>query len=149
MKIRKATKKDEKEVIRIAKDLKEWFTKKAIESMKVDFKLNNLVVAIDKDKVAGFLCYTSYDGRMQLIWMGVKKDIRRKGIGEFLLEWLEKESRKFKLHTIELETLPDEVDYKPYEQTRAFYYKNGFKRTLYKKATISGWDDQIILEKML
>ena len=149
MKIRKATKKDKEEALKIAKKLKEWFSKEGVKNIKIDFELNNLIVAIEKNKVIGFLCYTSYSGRMQLIWMGVKKEYQRKGTGKKLLNWLEKESRKLGLRYIELETLPEKYKYKPYEITRNFYYKNGFKKTLYKKANIEGWDDQIVLEKQL
>jgi len=149
MKIRKASKKDFEISIRIAKELKEWFTNEAIRNMKTDFRMNNLIVAVDKSIVAGFLCYTSNSGKMQLIWMGVKRNIQRKRIGEKLLKWLEKEAKKLNLYSIEVETLPEEEKYKPYNQTRAFYYKNGFKRAFYKKARIKGWDDQIILEKRL
>ena len=59
--------------------------------------------------------------------MGRRMDIRRKGIGEKLLKWLEKEAKKLKLYAIEVETLPDEDDYGHYKRTRAFYYKYGFK----------------------
>jgi N-acetylglutamate synthase-like GNAT family acetyltransferase len=149
MKIRIATEQDKKEAIKIAKQLKEWFTKIAVRDMKVDFKLNNLIVALDKNKVIGFICYTSYNGRMQLIWMGVKRDIHRKGVGEFLLKWLEKESKKFKLHTIELETLSDLYNYEPYKRTRAFYSKNGFKKIFEKKARIKGGDKEILMEKKI
>ena len=129
--------------------MKEWFNAEGIKNMKTDFKLNNLVVAIDEGKVSGFLCYTTYCGKMQLIWMGVKRNTQRKGIGEKLLKWLEKEAKKYKLHSIEVETLPDEDDYEPYKKTRDFYYKNGFKRIFYKKARVKGWDDQIVLEKVI
>src|SRR3989338_8092840 len=52
-------------------------------------------------------------------------------------------------YSIKVETLPEEDIYKPYERTRAFYYKNGFERVLYKKARVKGWDDQIVLEKKI
>ena len=149
MKIRKANEKDKKEAIKTASELEEWFTKIAINNMKIDFELNNLIVAVDKNKVLGFLCYTSNCGKMQLIWIGVKRNTHHKGVGGLLLNWLEKESKKLKMYSIEVETLPDEDDYEPYKQTRAFYYKNGFKRIFYKKARIKGWDDQIILEKVI
>ena len=93
MQLRKATEQDKKESIKIAQNLKEWFNKKGLNNMKIDFKLNNLVVARDKDKVSGFLCYTSNCGKMQLIWMGVKRDAQERGIGKKLLKWLEKESK--------------------------------------------------------
>lgn len=117
--------------------------------MKTDFKLNNLVVAIEKGEILGFLCYTTHCGKIHLIWMGVKKDAQSKGISEKLLKWLEKEAKKYKLHSIEVETLSDEDDYKPYKRTRDFYYKNEFKRILYKKARVKCWDDQIVLEKVI
>ncbi|MDO8528720.1 MAG: GNAT family N-acetyltransferase [Nanoarchaeota archaeon] len=149
MRIRKATEQDKKQAIKIAEELKEWFTRTAIKNMKIDFDLNSLIVIIDKNKVFGFLCYTSYSGRMQLIWMGVKRSVQRKGLGDKLLKWLEREAKKLGLHLIEVETLPDEDDYEPYKQTRAFYYKNGFKRILYRKSRTKGEDDQIVLEKKL
>src|SRR3989338_1990739 len=149
MKLRQATEKDKKEAMAIAKSLKEWFNKDGIKSMAIDFKMNHLMVAIEKEKVLGFLSYTTYSGKMLLLWMGVKKDLQRKGVGKALLNSLLKESKKLKLYSIEVETLPEEDVYEPYERTRVFYYKNGFERVLYKKARVKGWDDQIVLEKKL
>jgi GNAT superfamily N-acetyltransferase len=117
--------------------------------MRVDFELNSLIVAKENGKVSGFLCYTSYSGKILLMWLGVKKEFQRKGVGQKLLTWLEDEGKRFGFHSIEVETLPDEEDYEPYQRTRTFYYKNGFKRILYKKARVKGWDDQIVLEKKL
>lgn len=150
MKIKEATTGDKKESLKIANSLKEWFDKNARKkTMKIDFELNNLIVAVEKNKVLGFLCYSSNSGKMLLLWMGVKKENQRNGIGGLLLNWLERKTKKLGLHSIEVETLPDEDDYMPYEQTRAFYYKNKFKRIAYKKARIKGWDDQIVLEKVI
>jgi len=147
--IRKATKTDISPSLNIAKELNEWFTKEAIKNMKIDFSINNLIIATEKKEIFGFLCYSSYNSIMQLIWMGIKKDSQRKGIGKTLLKWLVKEAKKKGLRTIEVETLPDEINYEPYNLTRSFYYKNGFKRVAYKKARIKGWDDQILLEKVI
>ncbi len=179
IKIRKSTKKDITESIKIAKSLKEWFNKEGIKNMKTDFNLNNVIVAIEKSKVIGFICYSSYCGKMLLMWMAVRRDYQNKRIGGSLLKWLEKEARKLGLYSIEVETLPDEDHYEPYKRTREFYserpkfstkllvlsniatdnlvnylsqllyYKNGFKRIAYKKARFKGRDDQIVLEKNL
>jgi len=147
--IKKASKKEKEEGLRIASELKEWFNNEGLKNMKTDFDMNNVAVVIEDKKILGFLCYTSYCGKMQLIWMGVRRNYQRKGIGKALLEWLEKKAKKLKLYSIEVETLPDEDSYEPYKLTRGFYYKNGFKRTLYKKAVIEGGDDQIVLEKRI
>ena len=149
MKIQKTNTNSFKESINIASNLREWFNKEGLKNMEVDFELNNVVVAMNKNKVVGFLCYTSYCGKMLLMWMGVKKDFQRKSIGERLLKWVEKEAKKLNLYAIEIETLPDEDAYEPYKKTRAFYYKHGFKRIAYKKARVKGWDDQIVLEKRM
>lgn len=149
MQITKATKKGKKEAMKVAANLEEWFNEQGLKNMRVDFALNNLIVAKENGKVSGFLCYTSYSGKILLMWMGVKKEFQRKGVGQKLLTWLEDEGKRFGFHSIEVETLPDEKDYEPYKRTRSFYYKNGFERVVYKKARVKGWDDQIVLEKKL
>jgi N-acetylglutamate synthase-like GNAT family acetyltransferase len=149
MKIRLAKEKEYNLAWRVAKELPEWFDKNGIINIRIDFNHNNVIVAEEKNKIVGFLCYTTECGVGKLIWMGVKKNVQRQGIGLKLLSFLEKELKKIKIKTIEVETLPDEVDYEPYKRTRAFYYKNGFKRIEYKKARFKGWDDQILLEKWI
>jgi len=147
--IKEATDEGKKEAIKIAKDLKEWFNETGIKNIKTDFELNNVIIATEKNKVIGFLCYTSYCGKMLLIWMGVKRDCQKKGIGKLLLNHLEKIAKNLNLYAIEVETLPEEDPYEPYKKTREFYYKNGFKRIEYKKARFKGWDDQILMEKKI
>ena len=149
MEIKIANSKEKEQALKIAKLLPEWFDDIGIKSLETDFKMNHVIVAIENKDVLGFLCYSSYGGRMLLMWLGVKKSLQRRGIGKELLSWLEKEAKRLGLYYIELETLPEEEDYKPYELTRNFYYKYGFKKVHYEKASIKGWDDQIILEKNL
>lgn len=147
--IEKATKQEKQESLKLASELKEWFTPEGVKNISIDFEMNSVIVAKEKKEVVGFLCYTSFSGKMLLLWMGVKKGNQRKGIGKALLAHLEKICKELGLTSIEVETLPDENSYEPYVLTRNFYYKNGFKRILYKKARIEGWDDQILLEKEL
>jgi ribosomal protein S18 acetylase RimI-like enzyme len=106
--IRKASKKDKVEAINLAEGLPEWFDRVGMESLRVDLEMNHLVVAVEKNEIVGFSCYSSYGGRMILMWFGVKKEYHRKGIGKKLLDWIEEESKKLKLNYIELETLPEE-----------------------------------------
>ncbi len=149
MKIRKAIKRDKKEAIKIAKQLKKWFTKDAINNMKVDFSLNNLIVAYNKNKVIGFLCYSSEQGVAKILWMGVNKEYHRQGIGRLLLNQLLKKARKINSSSIEVKTLAEKEDYKPYELTRSFYKKHGFKKIYTEKARIKGWDNQDVLERKI
>ena len=136
-----------KQSLDIAHSLKDWFSDQGLKNMAVDFKLNNLVVAKTGNQVVGFICYTTYSGKMIIIWMGIARQHQRQGIGGKLLKWLENQAKEFGCYALEVETLPDKYDYSPYKQTRSFYYKNGFKKVGYKKAKLPDWDDQIILEK--
>lgn len=147
--IKKANDREKIEAFEIAKELKEWFNQKGLENMVLDFEINNLAVAIGEDKVVGFVCYSSYSGKILLLWTAVKREEQGRGIGEKLLKWLEEMAKNLGLLSIEVETLSDEDDYEPYKKTRDFYYKNGFKKVLYKKAEFEGWDDQIVLRKEL
>jgi len=149
LKIRKANKRDVCTSIEIAKTLKEWFTKEGVKNMKADFELNNLLVAVEKNRVLGFLCYSSHEGLIKGLWMGVRKEEQGKGVGTTLFKWLIKQSKKKGFRGIELKTLTDKDNYPPYVKTRDFYYKLGFKKVGYEKARVKGWDDQIIMEKKL
>jgi ribosomal protein S18 acetylase RimI-like enzyme len=147
--IKESTSNEKKEALKIAADLKEWFTPEGLKNIELDFKMNSVLVAKDNSELIGFLCYTTYCGKIILLWMGVSRKSQRNGVGNLLLKKLEEIGKELGLCSIEVETLPDEDSYEPYKLTRAFYYKNGFKRVLYKKARVEGWDDQIVLEKTL
>lgn len=149
VKITKATLKDKKLAFEVTKDLTDWFDVNGLKNIVIDFDRNSVIVAKENDQVLGFICYTSYSGKWLLLWMGVAPQAQRDGIGQALLDWLVDEGKKLEFFSIEVETLPDEDNYEPYERTRSFYYKNGFERIAYKKARIEGWDDQIVLEKKL
>ena len=81
VKIKRATQKDIKASLEIAKELKEWFTKRGIEHRTIDFSINKVIVAFDKGNVVGFLCYSAEGGSLKINWMGVKRDYQRRGIG--------------------------------------------------------------------
>ncbi len=104
MKIRNATKKDIKSAIKIAKSLLNWFTKKAIKNMEIDFNMNNIVIASEKDEILGFLCFNSDKSRIKIVWLGVDKRYHRKGIGSKLIKWLGIFAKKSGVKTIETTT---------------------------------------------
>lgn len=149
MRVTKASTNERVDALQIAKSLNEWFTKEGLENMQVDFEKHNVAVAKKNGSVIGFICYALEMPVTHLLWMGVIKNSQRGGVGNALLSWLENECRKNEVRAIHVETLPDEDSYEPYRQTRNFYYKSGFVRIAYKKAQRIGWDDQILLEKIL
>lgn len=149
IRIKESKNKDTSKSVIIAQELKEWFTQEAIQNMKIDFLLNNVVTAIYKKKIVGFLCYNSRNGKVIILWMGIKRKYQHRGIGKLLLEWLVDKTKRLKGNSTQVETLTDKDPYIPYQITRNFYYKYGFKKIKYIPAQTKGWDDQILLEKIL
>lgn len=147
MKIRKAIGGDIKMALAIAENLKKWFTKEALKKMRRTFK-KDLIIAFDKE-VIGFLNYKINKKSITILWMGVKSNSRRKGIGRILVKALEKIAKKDRIKKIKVETLSYKDKYKPYKSTRNFYLKNNFEYKWIKKAKKKGYDDLVIMEKDL
>jgi len=129
MKIRKSTEKDFEGMMKIAKKLHpKWFDKFAINvSMPLDLKIHKGFVAEEKGKILGFVTYTSNEGETKISWIGVEPEFQGKGIGTKLLRKLEKELKRIGVKDLRVETVGDSTKYKPYEITRAFYRKMGFR----------------------
>jgi len=146
MKIERAETEDISVSLKIAGELKEWFTNDALKKMEKDFK-KNLIVA-SNEKVIGFLNYKISNSCARILWIGVDRKYRRKDIGKKLLKKLEKIAGEDNVSKIIVNTLSYEDNYEPYKSTRNFYLKNGFTygRVLPKK---KGEDEQVEMEKML
>ncbi|MCX6724453.1 MAG: GNAT family N-acetyltransferase [Candidatus Staskawiczbacteria bacterium] len=135
MKIRKATKKDFKNIMAVVKKLHpKWFDNFATStSIPFDLKIHSGFVAEDKGKIIGFLTFTSDEGKARISWMGVKPKFHGKSTGTSLLKALEKELKNIGLKELRVETLSELTEYEPYEKTRLFYKKMGFKVESTKK----------------
>ena len=129
MKIRKAKEKDFKKIMAVVKKLNpKWFDNFAVsKSIPFDLKIHRGFVAENKGKIVGFLSYTSDEGKARISWMGVDPKFHGKNIGTKLLEALERELKNIGLKELRVETLAESIEYEPYEKTRLFYKKMGFK----------------------
>jgi GNAT superfamily N-acetyltransferase len=81
--------------------------------------------------------------------MGVRLKHQRKNVGSMLLNAFEKEMMGKNISNIQVYTLGDSVDYKPYEQKRNFYYKNGFKEYSRIKTSNKSCPKELFLRKNL
>ncbi len=137
MKIRKSTVNDFDGMMNVAKSLHpEWFDRIAInESMPVGLKIQRGYVAENKNKVIEFVTYTSDNGNVKISWLGVLPEYQRRGVGSELLRVVEKELIKAGVKKLRVETVAESVKYKPYERTRAFYLKMGFRIEKVEKVT--------------
>src|SRR4030042_4658567 len=129
MKIRKYNKKDFKQTMNITRNLHpKWLDRFAIDvSIPLDLKIHEGFVAEEKNRILGFITYSSKEGAVELTWMGIDPKFHSKGIGRKLLNALVKELKKFNVKELIVETVADSVKYEPYESTRLFYKKMGFR----------------------
>ncbi len=62
----------------------------------------------------------------ELLWMAVKLECHRQGIGTALLDCVVNDSVSQGIKLLEVKTLSADVNYPPYDATRHFYEKMGF-----------------------
>ena len=124
---------DHSAILDLVADLPEWFDADArTRSIPIDLHHQQGLVAEEGDQIVGFITFFVAEGRLNIGWFGVRKDCQRKGIGGCLLDAAEETARDMSLCELATYTLGDSVDYEPYEQTRAFYFKHGFR--IYQKS---------------
>ncbi len=136
------TKKEE--IIKIAEELPEYFTCDAIKQIQKDLVKCGYMTEND-EKVIGFIIYDFKDKKCLIKWMAVRKDKQRKGIGKKLIEKLIDICKKNNIKEIEIDTLADTENYKPYEKTRGFYHAIGFKDVKVIKKGYPDGDDKLVL----
>ena len=99
-----------------------------MEKMPVDLREHDLYIAEENDgQVVGFLTVLRRSPDVgELSWMGVRTDLRRRGIGTALFTKAAEDLASDGAFILMVHTLSDTVDYEPYEATRAFYRSMGF-----------------------
>ncbi|MFA7243835.1 MAG: GNAT family N-acetyltransferase [Patescibacteria group bacterium] len=124
-------------VMKVVKSLNPgWFDDYAISNeIPLDLKLHHGFAAENDGKIVGFITFSSEEGDIKITWLGVNLNSHRKGVGGQLLEKVEKAARNLEVKKITVETLSDKEDWEPYNRTRAFYLKNGFKFLSDRKIT--------------
>ena len=128
LKIVKIRRKDNAEIFNLMAELPEWFNADALKNIRIDLKYQKGFLAKnDNNEIVAFLMFFVYEGVGHIAWMGVKKEYQGRGAGSTLLAGFEKEMLRSGVKKLQVYTLGESVEYKPYESTRNFYYKNGFK----------------------
>jgi GNAT superfamily N-acetyltransferase len=136
------------DVVAIAQSLPEWFDESARNiQIPTDVKYHDGFIAILAGRPVGFVTLYVGQGRLNISWMGVLREHQRLGIGEALLWAVVDRAIALGITEVGTYTLGDGVDYLPYERTRSFYYKNGFR--VYKRSTTDdpGCPEEIWLTK--
>ena len=114
-------------IIELVAGLPEWFDDTArTTSIPIDIRHQRGFVAVRQGNVAGFITLYVADGRLNIGWLGVKRDLHRQGIGRLLLAKAAEVAKALGVRELATYTLGDGVDYEPYARTRQFYFANGF-----------------------
>ncbi len=120
------------EILRIVENLPEWFDETArTRSLPTDLRYQIGFVAASDQRVAGFITLYVTEGRLHIGWLAVDKRMQRQGLGSLLLESAESKARQLGIDELATYTLGESVSYPPYEMTRSFYRKHGFR--VYKR----------------
>ncbi|MGA2666481.1 MAG: GNAT family N-acetyltransferase [Patescibacteria group bacterium] len=134
IKIRKLGQRDRPEIIKIAKNLHDWFDNYALTfEIPNDLNFHQGYVAECDGKIVGFLTYSSFEGEVFISWLGVLPDYQRKGIGQALVHELEEILITLDINKLKVETLSEKIKYEPYVRTRKFYRKIGFTQITSRK----------------
>lgn len=153
VKIRKKVDEDFNFMFEIAKNLPEWFDEGGLKTMQTELKTHLGFVAILDGVLVGFVTFDVVAERIAKIsWIAVEKDLHRKGVGTKLLQSLEEYLINLGYGILEVDTVAESVDYKPYEFTRNFYYKNKFGTYRVDKdfyGSQSDKHDRLVLRKHL
>lgn len=113
-----------------------WFDKIALNvSVPRDIKALPTFVAEDGGRTLGFITYSKEGDKGDIKWIGVDPRFHRQGIGSKLYAVVEEILKREGVREVRVETVSVLTEYEPYERTRAFYEKMGFRVEKVEKTT--------------
>lgn len=137
-------------ILALVDNLPEWFDETArTRSVPTDLRHQLGFVAVSDESVVGFVTLYVAEGRMHIGWLAVDKPLQKQGIGSLLLNAAEAKARELRIDELATYTLGESVAYQPYELTRRFYRKHGFK--VYKRSRTDnpGCPEEIWISKTI
>ena len=117
----------------ILEQLPEWFGNEIMLKEYVEgVKKNSLFGAFNEvEDCIGFVSLkTYYDNTGDIYVCGVLPQYHNQGIGKKIFSYVEEFLKNLDHKYLIVKTLSDSVDYKPYNLTRAFYERIGFKKLI-------------------
>jgi len=113
----------------ILRSLPAWFgNEEAIVDYADKVREMPFLIANDNDRVIGFLAIKIHNEHTaEVCVMGVLEERHRQGAGEKLIKACENYCQEKHIEFLTVKTLDASAEYEPYERTRKFYMKMGFK----------------------
>jgi len=143
------TKTDLALVLKISKELREWFTPVALKNIENDFQSKNVLKLYEGRALSAFVIFAQNAEEIEILWLAVKKDRQREGLGKKLLCELENIANKAAINRITTITLDESIAYLPYDATRKFYLSLGFKPLKVIKNYWGTKDHALFMEKRI
>ena len=137
-------------ILAVVENLPEWFDETArTRSIPTDLRHQTGFVAVSDQRVIGFITLYIAEGRMHIGWLAVDRSVQRQGLGSRLLDSAESMARELRIDELATYTLGEIVAYQPYELTRRFYWKHGFR--VYKRSRTDnpGCPEEIWISKQI
>ncbi|HWI51335.1 MAG TPA: GNAT family N-acetyltransferase [Symbiobacteriaceae bacterium] len=150
--IRPATLADAPAMLAVARQLPQWFNEGGFEQMSRDLSVHHGAVAVQDGQIVGFVTWSpspELTDAMDISWLGVAPHLRGGGIGRRLVAAMEESVRTGGIHTVTVSTLAETCDYPPYEETRQFYFRLGFRTERIDKGHYSPEEDRLLLIKSI
>lgn len=114
--------------LRIAESLPEYFNEAGLEEVWRSLSSDALYVAVENEHVVGFAAVSEErNERAEIAWLAVDPAHQRNGIGRALVRRIEERLARRGVRLLAVKTLAEEADYPPFEATRRFYERAGFK----------------------
>ncbi len=148
--VRSISERDHHQIMEIVEGLPEWFDEDArSRAIPRDLQNQDGFVALYEVQIVGFITLFFAEGRLNIGWLGARRDYHGRGVGSALLRHAEGFGRRHGIEEIATYTLGDAVDYEPYEATRRFYFRQGFE--VYQRNTTDnpGCPEEIRIKKRI
>lgn len=107
------------------------------------------IIAEKEERVVGFLTFILKGVSAELRWLAIDKNFQGKSAGTFLMKYFLNLMEEKKIKIIEVAVLASTVNFQPFENTRRFYEKFGFKEIRIDNDYYGPGDDRGIMRKEL
>jgi GNAT superfamily N-acetyltransferase len=136
-------------VLQIAISLDEWFNEDGIKYIEQDLEFQKLIIAEFDSEPIGFLSFFTYEGVGYLGWIGIYQQHHGIGAGEMLFFEFERLMKGRKINVLQVKTLGESVEYPPYDRSRNFYRKVGFRKHRSEITDNPECPEELILRKRI
>ena len=127
IKIRCTCESDHQGILDLVASLPEWFAGDPLDrAIPTDIRFNDGFVAEHDGTIVGFATIHVGDGRLNIGWLGVHRELQRQGIGSRLLLAVEQAARTMGLCEIATVTVGEGAGSPEFEAARRFYRSHGF-----------------------